>query len=150
MATRSTVPTVKAALVAALAARPGLAGVKVSWGWPGPEAVAEMVVVGELAAGTQTVPTLRATRVQREERYDLAVTCFAARHDATAADQRLAEERAFALAGEVEDLLASDPRLGLSDIAWARVSQLELASAPADRGWVAQVTVTVSVVARLT
>jgi hypothetical protein len=92
---------------------------------------------------------MRAGRVQREERYEVEVACVAARPEVGAQDARLAEQRAFALAAEVEGALADDPRLGLTEIAWATVDRLEVESAPADRGWVARVSVVVSVVARL-
>jgi hypothetical protein len=115
MASRSTVPTVRAALVAALAARPALAGVDVGHSHPGAAIEPEAVYLGR-ARGSDEVPVMRAGRKRRQESYTLDVFFDVVADGPTG---REASERAWALFGELEDLLADDPSLGQAPPFWA-------------------------------
>jgi hypothetical protein len=115
MATRSTVPIVRAALFTALAARPALVGVQVAYSHPGQAVEAEAVYLGA-ARGSDDVPVVRAGRKKRQESYTLDVFFDVVADGPTGQE---ASERAWTLFGELEDLLADDPSLGLPQPFWA-------------------------------
>lgn len=105
----SSAPTFRAALLAALQARPALAQVQVAYSHPGDTVDHEAIYLGELR-GDSNIPVIRAARKKREERYALDVWFDVA---AVGPDAQTASERAWALFGELEDLLAEDPTVGL-------------------------------------
>ena len=109
MADHSTVPAAKAALVALIGA--ALAGVQVTYGRPADAQLErECVWVGD-ATGTHRVPVMAAGRKRRQEDYSIEVICWVAKtHGLISA----AEARCFELLGEVEDVVADDPTLGLA------------------------------------
>lgn len=109
MATRSTAPTFRAALLAALQARPALAAVQVTYSHPGATLDTDSVYFGE-TRGSMDVPVIRGGRKKREERYTLDVWFDVA---AVGPDAQTASERAWSLFGELEDVLADDPSVGL-------------------------------------
>lgn len=107
----TTLPTVKAQLVAVLAARAGLAGVQVSAVWPGKESTEqESVWLGD-ARGRRDYPVVRAGRKPRDETYTLDVFIQVLRPESW---DPSAETRAFELFAELEDAIAADPAIGLS------------------------------------
>lgn len=110
MASRSTAPTFRSALLAALQAKPALAQVQVTYSHPGDTREDESIYLGEIR-GDSNVATLRAGRKHREERYTLDVWIDV---DAVGPDAQTASERAWALYGELEDILADDPTVGLT------------------------------------
>lgn len=106
----STAPTVRAALIAALDARPGLNGVLVTHFWQGQADEQEAVYLGNTTLQNDWA-TLRAGRKTREETYQIGlhIRVFTPGFwDATN------ETRIFALIAEVENLVADDPAIGLS------------------------------------
>lgn len=103
-------PTFRAALLAALQAKPALSQVQTSYSHPGDAREDESIYLGELR-GSSEVPVLRASRKKREERYTLDVWIDV---DAVGPDAQTASERAWALFGELEDVLADDPSVGLA------------------------------------
>lgn len=105
----STAPTFRAALLAALQARPALAQVPTHYAHPLDTIEHEAVYLGEIR-GDSRIPVLAAGRKKREERYTLDVWIDVA---ATGPDAQTASERAWDLFGELEDLLAEDPTVGL-------------------------------------
>lgn len=107
----STAPTVRAALIAALAARPGLAGVAVTYLWQGDADTQEAIYLGKTIITNNWV-TLRSGRKTREEtqRIELHIRSLKPTDWGP-----VAETRAFAMIAEVEDLVADDPAIGLSD-----------------------------------
>ena len=156
MATTSTVPTVKARLVAVLGDR---LAVPVTWAWPGPETESECVFLGphpQLADVrldlSSDIPTIKAGRKHRQEGYVVRVTVWSFRPELTAVDAQECETRAFELAAEVEDALADDPRLGLSPatIQSAEVETLASTLFPFRAGWACELAIDVRVRARLT
>lgn len=109
MATTSTAPTFRAALLAALQARAALAAVPTFYSHPLDTIEHEAIYLGEVR-GDSNIPVLRASRKKREERYTLDVWFDVA---AVGPDAQTASERAWALFGELEDVLAEDPTVGL-------------------------------------
>lgn len=151
MGTTSTVTDFKTAVVAALAARPELNGVQVSYAWPGPQTRSEAIFFSESLSGDSTVPTIKAGRKQREESYDLEIVVWVFHNAGTAATAaQSAEVRAFELMQSVDDYLADDPRAGLTTIQWARLGAFDSQLAPSDKGWACAHSRTISVAARLT
>lgn len=115
MASRSTVPTVRAALFAALTARPAFSAVQVAYSHPGQAIEAESVYLGA-ARGSDNIPVVRVGRKKRQESYILDVFFDVVADGPTSQE---ASERAWTLFGELEDLLADDPSLGLAQPFWA-------------------------------
>jgi hypothetical protein len=109
VAVHSTVPTAKAALVTLIGAQ--LTGVQVTYGRPADSQLErECVWVGDVT-GQQRVPTMMAGRKHRQEDYSVEVVCWVAD---TRGLVSAAEARCFELLGEVEDVVADDPTLGLA------------------------------------
>lgn len=148
MATRSTSPTFRAALLAALQARPALAQVQVSYSHPGDAREDESVYLGEIR-GSSEIPTVRTSRKKREERYTLDVWIDV---DAVGPDAQTASERAWTLFGELEDILADDPTVGLTAPFWAVLGDFTetLMFDESRRGWGSLLRAGVDVEARLT
>lgn len=113
MATTSTVPAAIDALLTALnAALP--AGVDAYESWPGHQAAAEMVVLGEVTWDDYEIASLKTGRQRRQENYRVGVEVFVIGQDgSTPADPSPARDRAFSLLTDLEDLLADTPKLGL-------------------------------------
>lgn len=148
MATHSTVPTVRAQLVTLLRARPGMADTTVTPTSPGDAQYNEAIFLGR-ARGAHDQPVSRAGRLKREEDYVLDVWIEVVR---PGRDGSVAEDRAFALFGELEDVVADDPVIGLAGtILKATVGKWEEHALVADtsRGWTCQLRVEVAVKARL-
>jgi hypothetical protein len=148
MANSSTVPALRSALLAALQARPALASVQVEFSHPGDTDENETVYLGEVR-GSSTIPVLRAGRKVREERYTIDVWIDVAADGPTAEG---ASERAYALYGELEDILADDPTLGLAAPFRAMVGDFSetLMFDESRRGWGSLLRVGVDCETRLT
>lgn len=146
----TTAPTVRAQLITLLAARPGLAGVLVTPVWQGDAATQEQMYLGKTSADLDFA-TIRAGRKKREEDYAVDLVIDVERPDDWGPDS---EERAFALAAEVDDLVADDPAIGLGatlPTLRIHVSHLEQTSgALAEGGIGTRITLTLSVQSRLT
>ena len=148
MATTSTVPSAKAALVALIGT--ALPGVQVTYGRPSDaELDSECVWVGD-ATGQQRVPTIKAGRKARHETYSVDVVCWTVIQRGLVSE---AEARAFVLLGEVEDVVADDPSLGLTTattpVFFATTGQFETAADVASGIPVAVVRMSVNCEARL-
>lgn len=139
----STVPAFKAALAAALAARPALHDVQVAYGAPLPAPAREFLWLADVE-GEQEPAALGAQR--REESYLLTVIANALREGQ---DQQAATERAFELVAELEDVLRDDGSLSQT-VRFAQVAgPFRLEEMSSDTARAAQVTVTVAVRARI-
>ena len=134
----STVPALKAALLARLQARPGLAGVQVSWGRPHGALAPEWIMLGSTRAGDPTgeesggQSTAVLGRHRREERYvlDVWVSCIAA----GLSEQQDLTERAYELVAEIEDELRDDATVN-GTVRTAQVTDAsDLTEAIADNG----------------
>lgn len=148
MATVSTIPTVRAQLVALLAARPGLAGVQVEYTHPGQELEGETIFLGDSRSAI-ALATVRAGRRTRQESYTLDVWVEVNGDGPTA---QTASERAWTLVGEIEGQLADDASLGLSQPFWAHVAEADQSVYVDDakRGYVSRIRVGINCEARLT
>lgn len=150
----STIPTIKARLVALIDAA---LTVPVTYAWPGPDTAPECVFLGPHPATadlridvSSQIATVKAGRKQRQEEYTVRVTVWTFRPELTSADAQICEERAFALAVAVENILADDPKLGLAVIQYAEVSSVASTLFPFMSGWACELSVDVAVKARLT
>jgi hypothetical protein len=106
----SSIPAVKAALITRLQARAGLYGVSVTWGFTDAAGAraAEWVFVGN-TRGDQT--WTQQGRQSKEEDYTLDLIVSVVRKGLGV---QTAEQRAWAIAAEVENELRSDPSVGLT------------------------------------
>ncbi len=136
----STIPTLKANLVTQLAARAGLAGVQISYGPPLPNPQREYIWIGDVI-GTQEYAAMAAPN-QRHESYDLQVIIAVLREGV---DSKAADDRCFALFGELESQLRGDVTVA-GAVTEAHVATLKLSEfvAPDDMNRTAQLTVDVT------
>ena len=121
MASTSRIIAVKDALLAILQADAELAGIQVTRGRPGDDLKDEAVWIGR-AVGRHKPVAIRAGRQPRDETFTVDVVVSVLKAGGTIA---AAEDRAHALMDQVEDSVAADPKLGLSDIEWALPGDLE-------------------------
>lgn len=117
MATSSTIPAAKTALVTLIGAALATAGdggepIQVSYGRPADSQLArECVYVGDVT-GLQRIPVAKGTgRKTRQEDYSIEVVVAVLMLEGETTD---AEARAFTLLAEVEDVVADDSTLGLA------------------------------------
>jgi len=108
--TTSTAPTVRATLIAALGARPGLDGVTVTHFWQGDADTQEAIYLGNTTLENE-YPVIRSGRKPREETYRIQLHIRSLKPTDWGPT---AEVRAFEMIAEVEDLIAEDPAIGLS------------------------------------
>ena len=154
MATTSTVPTViDAALSAINADLPS--GVEAFEAWPGPEAAAEMVVLGEVTWEDYEVASIKAGRQRRQEDWTVAFEVFVfgtayAAKGSTPANPAPARNRAFVLATSLEDVLADNPKLGVGSGGWAATALTAAGPRVFEKGWAYRVAGRIHVQARLT
>lgn len=143
----STAPEAKARIIALLQARPGLAGVQVTWGSPteDEDIRREMIYLG----ATEIDGEWRTLGGQwRHESYSIALTVHVAQYGD---NEQATEERAFALLDEVSGALASDSWLGgLLEGAPAALERITQTNTPGPQQWAAQVSAQVRCEARFT
>lgn len=106
--TASTIPAFKAALKTALEGHAGLSGVLVVWGEPTPPQIAEREFMALLTADGEQEPGALG-RLARDEDYDQTVL-ISVLYEGD--QQQQAEERAWALADEIDEVLGANPTLG--------------------------------------
>lgn len=164
MATRSTVPTVKAQMVTKFTtalATSSLSGgqLQVKYAWPGAATEHESVFLGyhpsvdDISVEVDhELATIKAGRKQRQEEYVVPFTIYCFRPDLADTAAATCESRAFTILGELEDEFADDTRIGL---AVAVVQKLTIDAVTSRlvrsaRGWACVLTVDVAVDARLT
>ncbi len=159
MATTSTVPTVKAQLVAVLAAALDGMDVPVTYAWPGKETGPEAVFLGPHPATadirvdqTSQIPTIKTGRKARQENYTVRLTVWSFMPEETSDEAAKCEARAFEILGPIEDALADDPRIGLAPALLQRTEIEDVASTlfPFKSGWACELAVDIAVFARLT
>lgn len=110
--TTSAVPRAKAALVDVLQAVPELGPTRVFYGLPRDAGGRELVVVGDVE-GDQRAATLgRGAASRREERFRILVVVTVVRDSIDT--PKATTERAYELAGYVEDAIRATPDLGLT------------------------------------
>lgn len=148
MPTSSVIPAFKSALISALSARAGLAGVTVTYAWPGPSAKPEMVACST-SRSTQDFANIKAGRKHRNEDAEVDVVVWVFQGGGTPVASDVTEARSFAMAAEVEGELADDPTLG-GVCEWSRIARVEAELVPFEKGWASQLILTLAVRARLT
>lgn len=155
MATTSTIPAVKTALVSLLDAKLDVA---VFYAWPGPNTPNECVFMGrypdqpneDRIEASSEVANVTAGRKQRDETYSAPVTIWSFRPDLSSDGAKAAEARAFVLLEALEDVLADDPTLGgIDGLRWARLGDFTASLHPFEKGRVAELIANVDVQARL-
>jgi hypothetical protein len=149
MATTSTVPAVKAALVTLLTSAINDSDVYVSQGRPQDDlAQRKVVVVGSVSYSSE-IANVKSSRKQRDERYSIEVVFLV--YDAAGGTAAEAETAVWTLVAELEDLLADDTTLGgVNGLAWAVLGKVEGDVAVERKGPVAWITADVECMARLT
>lgn len=145
----STIPAFKAALFAALGSRPALAGVQLAYGAPYPNPGREFISLADVD-GAQVAEVLG--RLKRREDHTLTCHVMVIREGT---NQQAATERAFTIAGEIEDCLRADPTLdatyaGEGQIIWSQITgPLSLEERANDANRAAIVTMSVGWAARI-
>lgn len=147
MATSSTLPAVKAALVSLGRAAINDNDVQVTYSRPADSFLKRNCVWVGRATGTSRVPTIKAGRKAREENYSVEVVFWVAKPRGTAEECEL---QAHDYRAAFEDVLADDPSLGNVDgLVHASVGAWEAEAEIPDNGPYAIVTLQVACVARL-
>lgn len=139
----STVPAFKAALLTRLAARTGLSGVQVSYGWPSGQVKRESMMLGGVS-GRQEFRTVGAT--QKMEEYTLTIYVNVIREGG--ALQQTADERALALMAEVEAELRSDLTVN-NTVLTAQLAGFDLEPMASAESRQASLTLSIDVIARI-
>lgn len=154
MATSSTIPTVKAAIVSVLQARATAGstldkvGISYAWEGNGPDAI----FIGDLPTSDGFIPTIKAGKKARQEEYDLDVVFQSWRAAAGSDGGQAVEARCFAMYAELDDAMALDPKfgLGITVVQLAELTGVEVRLLPFEKGWQSELIAKVSVHARLT
>jgi hypothetical protein len=149
MATTSTVPTVKAALVTLLTAAIAGTDVQVMHGRTQDSLVKKrrVVVVGAASPYSSEIANIVAGRKQRDERYTVDVLFLVAQPRGKAAD---AETAAWSMFAVLQDVLADDPSLGGVDgLVWAVLGSVDSDVAMEKEGPVAWISAGVDCYGRL-
>ncbi len=146
----STVPAVRAALETEINERLP-SGVKCYRAWPGPDAAAEMVVLGKVE-GSHEIAAIKAGRRFRNETYSIEAEAWVfGAAGMTPTNVGPVEDRAWELMEAVENTLAVDPTIdGTQTVNWAGVGRIEMDVATFEKGWAVRVLMTIEVTARLT
>lgn len=151
MSTTSTAPEVLDGLLQALN-NGQLSGVKVYETWPGPEAAAEMIVLGDVEWDDYAIATIKAGRKHRQEDYNIGFEVFVAGEAGTTpASPKTARDRAFAVLADLEDALADDVTAGtaFTTVQYVEIRPTEAAPFVFEKGWAYRVAGQFEVHARL-
>lgn len=150
MATTSTIGVARQALVDALDSG-ALAG-KVHYSWQGSHMEQnEVAWVHDVTEWTQTIPNIKAGRVQRQESYTFEVVIWVAQPQGSADTAKTTFDRALALAAVAENALADDTDLGAAGVQWLVLENREGPHlTPLDKGWGCEIVLSVNGSARLT
>lgn len=141
MATSSTVPAVKAALVDLLAASIDDSDVQVHYGRPQDSLVRREAVFVADVSYTATVANIKAGRKHYDEDYTVDVLFAVGKPRSTNEDS---ETRAFALFEHLRDVLADDPSLGGVDgLIWAVLDSVDAATTQSGEAAVSVIEATV-------
>lgn len=130
MSTGTSLIAFKQALRAALAARPGLAGVQVAYEYPVAGITGEDIWLGG-AESDLRIPVMRAGTKKVDEDYTLTV--FVQVLKTQGEGQETADLRAVALLREVQQALAENPQI-TTEIMWAQVIGWEHFVGPFESG----------------
>lgn len=148
----STQPTLKRNLKATLAKRSdaaaagnNMAGVQVSYGFPKSPAK-EFVILTDIRDDGEHTATYGATTRSREENYSLFVIV---KVEKQTTDQEATTDRAYAIAGEIETALRTDPTQSVPNLLWALIAGVGLQEFGNDQTRMAVLTIRVQCKARI-
>ena len=149
MATTSTVPTViDAALTAINTDLPG--SVNAYESWPGPEAAAEMVVLGEVTWDTYELAAIKTGRQHRQEVWSVGFEVYVfGTASTTPANTKPARDRAFVLATSLEDVFADNPKIGITSGGSAEARLTEAGPRVFEKAWAYRIAGRIHVSVRL-
>lgn len=147
MSTGTSLVAFKQTLKTALAARPGMSGVQLSYGYPGNDYVQRESVWFEGAEVVNSeFPVMKAGTKKVDETYTLDVVVQVLKTQGE--DQEAADLRAVALLAELQQALAENPQL-TPEIQWAEMAGWEHATGELNTGHGSRFNVTLRVRARL-
>lgn len=159
MPTSSSIPTIKAALIAALQTRSGLSDVHVVYQWNGAATTDRMMWLdpfdptggGPGERQTETIPTNKAGRKARQEDYQIVVAIQVVQPGGTADGAAATEAAGYALLAELDSMLADDPNLAgaAGPTGVVKLADHTRRLFPSDKGWMSRIDATVDVSARL-
>lgn len=155
MSTVSTAPTLIDALVKAIGAEMtgSLSEVGSFEVWPGTEARREMVFLGDVTWDEYDLATIVSGRKRRQEDYSVAFEVWVLGETGSSpSSPKTARDKAFAILGKIEDVLADDPRVGLAHtvIQWVVSVPAEAGPRKFEKGWAYRVAGSFKAHARLT
>ena len=135
MATTSTFPTVVDAVLDAVNA--DLPGTVTAFeSWPGPDAAAEMVVLGEITWEAYEIDSLKTGRQRRAEDYTIGFETFVfGTTGTTPANPKAARDRAAVLVTSLENVLANAPALGVGAGGWIQTRLTGAGPRVFEKGW---------------
>lgn len=143
----STIVAVKQALVTQLKALDGMGAVSVSYAHPGERGSKEILYCGAVRNGDHEAVALKAGRRRREENYDLDIEIAVS---GTRLTEARSETRAIVIGTLVEEYLADNPTIGdVPNVRFVVVSGIEMQTITTTNGPLTQLTLTVSIKARL-
>lgn len=147
MAEHSTIPAVKAALIARLSAVQALGEIQLNVGYPGESFIEREAIYTDRVSGEHRIANIKAGRKHRDEEYKLTVVVSVVNDFGGVTD---AETRAFELLQYVEDELADDPSLGDVDgVVHATPGEFRELSDPTTNGAACVIEFDINVTARL-
>lgn len=139
----------------------GIVDAAAEYAWPGPNAVPDLIFLGAhpdlvpnplLASSPldSEDPVMKAGRRQRQQDFDIEVTCWSFRPDLSPLDARSAEVGGQALFDIVDGVVADNVRLGLTTIQNAEMTSGNPALVPFQSGWASVFRPVIRVRSRLT
>lgn len=144
MASYSTIPRAKAALLALLTARAGLAGVSLGWDRSAElQAVTDRIYLFDTIEHHRDWVVLGPRRIDEEYTLQVVVDTFGNGTDPTTTEERLWE-----LVSEVEQAVITDIEIG-DTVRQSKPDGVTSSLVPTDEGWIASATVRIVCEARL-
>lgn len=136
----------------------GLVGVEAFYAWPGPDTPPDVIFLGRRPEDgrppsmTSQIPTIKAGTKQRQQEFDIPVTCESWRPDLSPDAARTAEVGGQALLDIVDGVCAASSRLNEVGIQVAELRDIEPNLAPinSNSGWLSSFVPTIHVRTRLT
>jgi hypothetical protein len=147
MATRSVIPATKQKIIDLLNAKTLISDSKVQVAYSTPANLERESIYFYGVRFRHDLPVMRAGRKPRDEDFVLLAAIAAS---SPGNSSREAEERAFVLLGELEDILADDPKLD-GTVEWSKITESDGGNPEPDaEGWDGLIRVAIECKARLT
>lgn len=146
---------------AATLAAAGLVGVEAFYAWPGADTPPDCIFLGRhpdlvanpLLASVDIAsedPVMKAGRRQRQQEFDVELTCWTFRPDLSANGAQQAETGGLALLDIVDGVVADNVRLGLTTIQDAELTSCGVSLVPFKGGWASVFVPVIHIDSRLT